>query len=301
MTGCRIYVTERPYLPVASASELKATITLDGPPPVLRGLLGGRTDEVSLYGRERGGRSELERVLDLSAALWTVTTGLRPGKDKDCAQRLGRLNTDPLAGAHFYKEYGREHDGQSPSRPFDIACQVLLEIQGGELMSLVERIAQKSLEIALPLIPIGRGKPERGKARRYELLFRETVSAMRKAQQVIPEMREAAISRQRPSEQSIAELKQLTAGTLLKELERRQSGGRGAIYVRVRGEELNRRVGEFVDLVVDELYLGRAGGNFARFLRLENSVADGIYYYIDRHLSEEWAAHKASRQENAGT
>lgn len=292
LTGCKVYVTERPYLPVADPAELKATITLDGPPPALRGLLGERSDEVTLYGRERGGRSGLETVLDLSAALWVVTASLRPNKDKDVSRRLERLNTDSLAGAHFYKEYGRENDGQSPYSPLDVACEVLLEIQGGEMMDLVERIARKSLEIALPWRGAGRGK-----ARRYELVFREAVSAMRKAQQMIPEMREAALGGQRPSEGSIVELKRLTAGTLLKGLERRQESKRGEITVRAWGEELGRRVGEFVDIIVDELYLGRAGGNFAQFLRLENSLADGIYYYTDRHLGEEWAAYKAARGE----
>ncbi|HIQ23234.1 MAG TPA: type I-D CRISPR-associated protein Cas10d/Csc3 [Planctomycetes bacterium] len=293
LTSCKVYVTERPYLPVADPAELKATITLDGPPPALRGLLGGQAEEVTLYGREKGERSGLERVLDLSAALWTVTAGLRPNKDKDIAGRLGRLNADPLAGAYFYKEYGRENDGQSPYSPFDVACEVLLDIRGGEMMDLVERIASKSLEIALP-----RGTTRRGKARRYELVFREGVSAMRKAQKMIPEMREAAIGGRRPSEQSIAELKRLTAGTLLKGLERRQESRRGEIFVRARGDQLGRLVGEFVDILVDELYLGRAGGSFARFLRLENSLADGIYYYTDRHLSEEWAAYKAAKRES---
>ncbi|MGC9083934.1 MAG: type I-D CRISPR-associated protein Cas10d/Csc3 [Anaerolineae bacterium] len=290
LTSCKVYVTERPYLPVTDPADLKATITLDGPPPALRGLLGGRGDEVTLYGRETGRRSELEQVLDLSAALWTVTAGLRPGKDKYVSARLERLNVDPLAGAHFYKEYGRENDGQSPYSPFDVACGVLLEIRGGELMDLVERIAQKSLEIALPL-----GAAGRGKARRYELVFREAVSAMRKAQQMIPEMREAALGGKPPSAQSIAELKRLTAGTLLKGLERRQGSGRGEILVRAWGEELGRKVGEFVDLIVDELYLGRAGGSFARFLRLENQLADGIYYYTDRNLSHSWDEYKQQK------
>jgi len=296
LTGCKVYVTERPYLPVADPAGLKATITLDGPPPALRALLGGRGDTVSLYGREKGERSGLEQVLDLSAALWTVTADVhspnRPTKDKYIAERLGTLNTSPLAGAMFYKEFGRLNDGQSPYPTLARACEVLLDIKGGELMDLVEKIARKSLEIALPFIATGRGK-----ARRYELVFREAVSAMRRAQQVIPEMREAALGRQRPSEQSIAELKRLTAGTLLKGLERRQGSGRGEILVHAWGEELGRLVGEFVDILVDELYLGRAGGSFARFLRLENSLADGIYYYTDRHLGEEWAAYKAARKE----
>ena len=296
LTSCKVYVTERPYLPIANPAELKATITLDSPPPVLRGLFGARTNEISLYGHEKGERSGLEMVLDLSAALWTVTAWLRPNKDKDIAGRLEHLNVDPLAGAYFYKEYGRENEGQSPYSPFDVACEVLLNIRGGELMNSVEKIAQKSLEIALPS-----GASGRGKARRYELVFREAVSAMRQAQKMIPEMREAAIGGHQPSEQSIAELKCLIAGTLLKGLERRQESRRGEIYVRAWGEDLGQLVGEFVDILVDDLYLGRAGGSFARFLRLENSLADGIYYYTDRHLREVWNEYnqqKVTRKEN---
>jgi len=276
---------------VVNPADLKATITLDGPPPALRSLLSGQTDAVvTLYGREKGERSGLEMVLDLSAALWTVTAWLRPNKDKDIAGRLERFNVDPLAGAYFYKEYGRENEGQSPYSPFDVACKVLLDIRGGELMNLVEKIAQKSLEIALPS-----GASGRGKARRYELVFREAVSAMRQAQKIIPEMREAAIGGQQPSEQSIAELKRLIAGTLLKGLERRQESRRGEIFVRAWGEELGRLVGEFVDILVDDLYLGRANGSFTRFLQLENSLANGIYYYTDRNHSRLWEEYKRQR------
>ena len=298
LTSCKVYVTERPYLPVADPAELKATITLDAPPPALRGLLGGRTDEITLYGREQGRRSGLERVLDLSAALWVVTADVHaPGrntKDKHISSRLALMNTSPLAGATFYKEYGRLNDGSSPYPTLTRACEVLLDIQaelhGGELMDLVEKVAEKSLEIALP-----GGASGRGKARRYELVFREGVSAMRKAQQLIPEMREAAVSGKPPSSQAVSELKRLAAGTLLKAMERRQETRRGDIVVRAWGKQLGQLVGEFIDILVDELYLGRAGGSFARFLRLENSLADGIYYYIDRNLSRHWEDYKQQR------
>ena len=147
------------------------------------------------------------------------------------------------------------------------------------------------MEIALPL-----GTAGRGKARRYELIFREGVSAMRKAQQIIPEMREAALGTKAPSPEAVAELKRLAAGTLLKGLERRQENKRGEIVVRAWGERLGRLVGEFIDILVDELYLGRAGGSFARFLRLENALADGIYYYTDRNLSRLWDDYKRERE-----
>ncbi len=292
LTSCKIYITERPYLPVADPAGFKPTIILDSPPTILRGLIGRRTDFISLYGRESQERSGLEQVLDISAAIWTVTSDLQPNKDKHIAGRLERLNVDPLSGAHFYKEYGRENDGLSPSRPFDMACKILLDYFGGELMDLVERIARKSLEIALPF-----GGSGRGKARRYELVFREAVSAMRKAQQVIPEMREGALGSKQPSDQTIEELKRLMAGTLQKGLERRQESRRGEVFIRALGSELTRLVGEFVDIIVDELYLNRAGGNFARFLRLENSMADGIYYFTDRNISQYWNEYK--QQKNA--
>lgn len=295
LTSCKVYVTERPYLPVIDPSDLKPTITLDSPPPAIRGLLGRSNDIVSLYGRERTGQaSGLETTLDLSAALWMVTTNLKPGKDKDIAGRLERLNIDPLAGAFFYKEYGRENEGQSPPPPLTIACDLLLTYYGGDLMDLVEKIAQTSLEIALPLRPSG--KSRRGKAHRYELIFREGISAMRKAQQLIPEMRQAALSGQAPSPQAIAELKRLAAGTLLKGLERRQGTKRGEIRVRLWGETLSKKVGEFMDILVDDLYRGRAGASFARLIRLENSLADGIYYYTDCNLSQLWDEYRASYQ-----
>ncbi len=299
LTSCKVFVTERPYLPVADPAELRATIALDAPPPALRGFLGARTDTVTLYGRECGQRSGLEQLLDLSAALWVVTADVhkegRSTKDKHISGRLETLNTSPLAGATFYKEYGRLNEGQSPYPTLTRACEVLLETQadlhGGELMDLVERIAEKSLEIALPKSAAGRGK-----ARRYELVFREGVSAMRKAQQIIPEMREATLGTKAPPPQAVAELKRLAAGTLLKGLERRQENKRGDIVVRAWGERLGRLVGEFIDILVDEFYQGRAGGSFARFLRLENALADGIYYYTDRNLSRLWDDYKRERE-----
>ena len=296
LTSCKVYITERPYLPVADPTELKPTITLDSPPPILRGMLGGQTDAVSLYGREVGECSGLERVLDLSAALWTVTADIHgPGrqtKDKQIAGRLGLANVNPLAGAHFYKEYGRLNEGQSPYSPLDIACEVLLEIQGGELMGLVEQITEKSLQMGLPMGAYGRGK-----ARRYELVFRKGVDAMRKAFNLIPELRETALTGKPPSAEAVGELKRLAAGTLLKAMERRQATERGEIFVNPWRMNLGQLTGEMVNILVDQVFLGRAGGSFARFLRLENSLADGVYYYTDRHLSEKWDEYRVAKAE----
>jgi hypothetical protein len=162
------------------------------------------------------------------------------------------------------------------------------------MMGLVEQIAEKALEIGLPRSAYGRGK-----ARRYELVFREGVDAMRKAFHLIPELRKTALTNRLPSADSIAELKQLASGTLLKGMERRQATERGEIFVNPWRKSLGQLTGEFLDLLVDEVYLNRARGSFAHFLRLENSLADGVYYYTDRNLSrlwDEYTKQKAARK-----
>ena len=201
-----------------------------------------------------------------------------------------------LAGATFYKEFGRLHDGKSPTETLATACEVLLaaqieDMKGQELMDMVERIAKKSLEIALPFRTSGRGK-----ARRYELVFREAISATRKAQKLIPEMKKSALTGQPPSKESIDELKRLSSGTLLKAFERRIGNRRGEVMVNAWGNELSQKIGEFIDIIVDDLYLERASGNFARFIRLENSLADGIYYYTDRNLQPLWDEYKKQKE-----
>lgn len=297
-TSCKVYVTERPYLPFSDPSELKATITLDGPPPALRGMLNGQPDSVTLYGREGGRRSGLEQVLDLSAALWLVTTMVhapdRTTKDKDITKRLALTNVTPLAGAHFYKEFSRSNDGKSPLSPLDTACELLLDIQGGDLMNLVEDISRRALDIRLP-----RRSYERGKVHNYELTFREGVAALRKAFALVPELRETAVTGRQPTPEALAELKALASGTLLKTMERRRTPNHREAIINPWHKDLNQLIGDFINVLVDEVYHGRAGGSFARFLRLENSLADGVFYVTDRSLPALWDQYnqqKAERQ-----
>ena len=72
------------------------------------------------------------------------------------------------------------------------------------MMDLVERIAEESLNIRLPF-----RKYDRGKAHSYELVFREAIEAMRKAFIAIPELKTAALTGEKPSAESVAELKKL--------------------------------------------------------------------------------------------
>lgn len=303
LTTSRVFVTERPYLPLSNPSELKATVTLDSPPPVIARLLGneqepklaGRADTISLYGTEVGTKSGLERAEDLCASLWIVTSEVHrpnsPTKDKQIAERLGTTIVEPLAGAHFYKEYGRLNDDASPFPILVKACEVLLQYFGGELMDLVTEVTERSLEIRLPYREFGRGK-----AHNYELVFREAVDAMRAAFRLLPELRQAALSGERPSADTIAELKTQAAGTLLKAMERRRTTRRGDGIINPWDKSLGQLAGEFLDLIVDRIFLGRADGSFAQFLRLENSLADGIYYRTDRTINEKWKQWEAYKE-----
>lgn len=162
------------------------------------------------------------------------------------------------------------------------------------MMDLCERIAEKSLDIRLPFRAFARGK-----AHSYELVLREAVDALRAAFKVVPELRQTALTGQKPSDESVKELKCLAAGTLLKAMERRQAAQRGDGFINPWREDLSQSVSEFIDLLVDEVFLKRADGSFAAFLRLENTLADGIYYYTDRVLGEKWERYnqlKAERQ-----
>ncbi|MBT9258871.1 MAG: type I-D CRISPR-associated protein Cas10d/Csc3 [Clostridiales bacterium] len=320
LTGSRVYVTERPFLPLSDPDALKPTVTLDSPPPVVAKLLGNeqdpklrpQTESISLFGREAGGRSGLERALDLCAALWQVTCDVRraggpPTKDKHVAERLGVLVTEPLAGARFYKEYARLNDGASPPPPLARACEVLLDHLGGEEMDLVSRIAEKTLEIRLPYREFGRGKFHnrefgRGKFHSYELVFREAMSAIREGLTQIPELRRLALTGGEPSLESLTELKLCAVGRVQKAMERRRAQ-RSRDVIQPWGGDLNAKVSELIDLIVDEVFLREAGGSISRFVQRENKLADGVYCYIDRVLGQKWEEYgrsKSERQAQAG-
>jgi hypothetical protein len=324
LTSTKVYVTEGHSLPMADPEEPKTTIALDGAPAILRGILGEQTERVrrpdhadgrderpvlrrqtegvSLYGRETEQRSGLERALDLISAFWVVTAELRrPGqqtKDKQIAENLRLSNVEPLAGAIFYRTFGRLNEEQSPFPTFTRACEVLLEHlpknfpRGGEMMELAKEITEKALEIWLPST-----RSRRGKAHNYELVFREAIDAMRKAIDAIPAIKSAALTGSNPPAEAVAELKGLAAGTLFKAMERRQQSRRGEGVVNPWRKPLAQLVGEFMDLIVDEMFLRRAESHVARFLRLENSLADGIYYHTDRIVADRWHAYRAMRAE----
>lgn len=304
LTGCRVYVTARPYFPMSDPAELKATVTLDSPPAVIAKLLGNEqdpklkdwTDSISLFGIEEGRTSGLERALDLLSALWVVTSDVhKPDsqtKDKYIAERLGAVMTNPLAGAHFYTEYARLNpDASSPFPHLATACAILLEHLGGDMMDIVQQLADLSLRIWEPDWRRGRGK-----AHDYELVFRETVDAIRQAFALIPEARKMALTGQSLTPDTHDMVVKTAAGTVLKGLQRRLDRKDGYFP---EPQQLAALVGQFVALVMDEVFVARARNSLSQFVRLENRIADGIYYLTDRYKMKKFEAYKSEKAQQA--
>lgn len=304
LTGCRVFVTPRPYMPIADPSELKATVTLDAPPAAIAKLLGNEqdqklkawTDSISLYGIEEGRASGLERALDLFSALWVVTAEVHKAKgstkDKHIAERLGELMTNPLAGAHFYKEYARLNEDATPFPTLATACAILIEHLGGLMKDIVQQLSDLSLRIWEPDWKAGRGKAGRGKAHDYEWVFRETVTAIQNSFALIPESRAAIVTGKPLPPEALEAVKKIAAGTVLKGLQRRLDR-RDGYFPEL--QQLAALVGEFVALVVDEIFVKRAGGSVSQFVRLENRLADGLYYLTDRYKAKKFEERKAEK------
>lgn len=294
LTGSKVYVTERPYLPVSDVGSLKPTVILDSPHNVLRSVL---TREVASGEANRPrvsaspddsaapASASLLEVLDVMASLWLVNSELkarteRTTKDKHIAERLKELGANPLAGAFFYRQYARLNDDATPSPIYTQACSILLERKGGKMMNIAKELAERSLALFLPS-----QTPRRGKAHRYEVVFRDAVDAIRKASSHChcPD-----------------EIKTCAAGTVLKALERRQQSRRRGGIVNPTGDDLNQLTVGFIALLVDEVLMKRANGSIATFNRMANQLADAIYFEIERELPERWKRWKeqrASREE----
>jgi len=288
LTGCKVYVTELPYLPVSDVGQVKPTVILDSPHNVLRSVLEGSVAEAELNCPRVSASPDdataplsasLLEALDVLASVWQVNSELRSRtarqatKDKNVAARLEELGANPLAGAFFYRQYARLNDEQSPFDTYTKACSILLERKGGALMNIATQLAEKSLALFLPLTRYGRGK-----AHVYELMFRTAVEAIRKA----------------PSA-DIEETKSFAAGTLLKALERRSQSERSEGIVNPTRGNLNQLAWEFVSILVDEVLVNRARRSVVNFNRLANSLADAIYFQIDRELPSAWERWKETR------
>ncbi|MCS6859650.1 MAG: type I-D CRISPR-associated protein Cas10d/Csc3 [Abditibacteriales bacterium] len=260
LLGVRVYITDKPYLPMSRPDEMTAVVQLDAPHPVLRGILGGKTS-VSLADLQAG-------VIDVLSAAWEVNAALAGGSgnlDKQVAGVLERLNTSPLAGATFYKE--RERDDRPVYDIFTQGCDILLRKKGGETMELVEQLTERSLDLFLPLTR------REGKAHRYETVFRTAVEVVKRNPKVSDE-----------------ELIARVGGAIVKRLERVSGGA-----VPLHGEELNAAALAFARLVVKDLFRERCKGSAARLTHEENALADAIYFLTDQKIRQRWETYKAKQ------
>jgi len=283
LLGVRVYVTDKPYLTISSPTELKHIITLDAPHSLLRGLLNQSTNSAVIHlakGKGEQAAITVQDAMDAISALWVVneylssrsTPGVRRNLDKEVASILGQINSNPLAGATFYKE--RQRDDLPTTPEFTKACKYLLEHMGGWKLDLAKTLAHQSLAIFLPS-----SKDNKGKAHQYERLFRLALENLKKMARVADD----------------DEMKSRLAGSLEKAVLRQEDlnkGGRFTGKINCSENELKDRAYEFAKTIVDDLFVRRCGRNISKLLAEENSLADGIYHITDCELGKYWEDRK---------
>ncbi|HXR66089.1 MAG TPA: hypothetical protein VN729_09200, partial [Ktedonobacteraceae bacterium] len=229
---------------------------------------------------------------DLLSAIWETNAALfpyKPGKnlDKQIAGILQEVNTNYLAGAALYKMRARA--GQPFYAAFTRACQLLLpqtatgnlrrdlfaegytlmlDQEGEAWMNLAREITDLSLQFYRP----NKGKDGRGRAHRFETLFRTGVEALKGNST-------SALG----DDERIARV----AGKLLKRLERLQEN-RQQGYVPLYGAQRITAARRLAELLVLELFNARCGESVARLTHEENNLADAIYFLTFEGIQSYW-------------
>lgn len=248
--GFRIMMTEKPYLFLSDVREVHHAIHMDAPPYKIAQLL----EKAESRGTTEFAVSvkKVNEMLKQLAYIWEIHRTLHPidpvkQTDKNISSILHQISIHPMAGAYFFKRFLLERANATDT--FLRSCKEINLARGGEEMGLAKEIALASLELYKPDIS------HKGRAFRYENLFRLTVKG-------IKEKRD----------------KSELYGLIIKRLDR-LSDQRGAGYVPKIDEEAVIR---FVDLVYDQFFLDRCGGNIAKLNQKQNQLADGIYF--ETHL-----------------
>jgi CRISPR-associated protein Csc3 len=285
LLGVRVYITDKPY-PAISTKELKHIITLDAPHTLLRGLL--NQSSINAVIRLAKGKGEQETItvqeaMDAISALWIINeylsrniAGSRRNLDKDVASLLSQINSNPLAGAAFYKE--RQRDDLPVTSEFTQACTYLLELMGGWKLDLAKKLAHQSLAIFLP----ARSRDNKGKANQYEKLFRLALEQLKRM----------------PGEIEADEMIARIAGTLEKAVSRQEDLNKGGHFtgkINCSDDELKKRAEVFAHTIVVELFIKRCGRNISKLLTEENSLADGIFHVTDCELGTHWEDYQRRR------
>ena len=268
LLGVRVYVTERPYLPLSRPDEMKHIIELDGAHSLIHNVLPRSGNTKALKGTVIA-LYDLKEAIDLLSAVWEVNAALSGGRgnlDKQVATVLEQVNVEPLAGAGFYKR--RQADGYVVYPALLRACELLLDLQGGEKLNLAQKLTDASLKLFIPL------SRKEGKAHRYETMFRTAIEVVKTS----------------PRSVSDEELEMRVAGNLLKRLPRIQGG-----VVPLYGEALARAAADYARLVVHDLFRNRCNGSTAKLTHEENALANAIYYLTDIRIGNVWKQYKVER------
>lgn len=273
LLGVRVYVTDKPYLPLTRPDEMKHIIELDGVHPLLRRTLLRQSSNHQLQGSVIA-LADLKETLDLFSATWEINAALSGGRgnrDKQIASVLEKVNLEPLAGAYFYKRWQSE-TGYDLYPELRIACKIILDCIGGEKLSLAQELTDASLRLFSP----NRGNTQQGRAHRYETIFRTAVEVIKSSPQSVKDI----------------ELQERVAGKLLKRLSR-LSGG----YIPLVGQEQVEAATTFAEIVVQKLFAERCRGSKAQLTHEENALADAIYYLTDQHNIQRIQAAKAKKEQ----
>jgi hypothetical protein len=286
LLGVRVYITDKPYPAISSSKELKHIITLDAPHVLLRGLLNqSSTSAVIRLAKVKGEQEEItvQDAMDAMSALWIInehltrgTAGSRRNLDKEVASLLSQINSNPLAGAAFYKD--RQRDDLPTTPEFTQACTYLLDHMGGWKLDLAKRFAHQSLAIFLP----SRSRDNKGKANQYERLFRLALEHLKRMPKEVEE--DEMISR--------------IAGALEKAVLRQEdlnTGDRFTGKINCSEDELKKRTEDFAHTIVVELFSKRCGHNISKLLTEENSLADGIFHVTGCDLGKYWEDYQLRR------
>jgi hypothetical protein len=288
LLGMRIYLTDKPYLPVAYLDQLHESLELDGEHLALRSLFNPNFNGFSVSNSLSLREIPINDLLDRISALWVINEGLND-KEKGIARCLQEVNRNELAGARFFADYQRKLDENNKGKKdsyisvsptlFNRACYIILDTFEQEakgysmtMKNLAQTIAIQSLNLFLPIKP----KDGKGKANRYEKPYRSAISALKQ------------ISRQ--PDVSTEEIIGHITGALIKQLSRLDTGI--SFPFNWKDEEKNKLAHQFAQTIVVNLFQERCSSSFSRLSRYENDLANGVFFYISENLDSKWQEFK---------
>ncbi|MCD6514158.1 MAG: hypothetical protein J7L07_04470 [Candidatus Odinarchaeota archaeon] len=91
--------------------------------------------------------------------------------------------------------------------------------------------------------------------------------------------------------------KEIIAGQIFARIQRLREVERSRVFIKTYGEELNRAIMDFVNIMYDEVFKGICNGNFARARKFGKELRNACWFMIEMRLNEEWKKYKTSGEE----